>query len=52
MVSVDISDSTMEITTILHQLGFSQKETAVYLATLGKYSVVHQIVIDRLGADW
>jgi 3-oxoacyl-[acyl-carrier protein] reductase len=27
-------------------------ETAVYLATLGKYSVVHQIVVDRLGADW
>jgi 3-oxoacyl-[acyl-carrier protein] reductase len=27
-------------------------EAAVYLATLGKYSVVHQIVIDRLGADW
>lgn len=27
-------------------------ETAVYLATLGKHSVVHQIVIDRLGADW
>jgi len=27
-------------------------ETAVYLATLGKYTVVHQVVIDRLGADW
>jgi 3-oxoacyl-[acyl-carrier protein] reductase len=27
-------------------------ETAVYLATLGKYTVVHQIIIDRLGADW
>jgi 3-oxoacyl-[acyl-carrier protein] reductase len=27
-------------------------EAAVYLSTLGKYSVVHQIVIDRLGADW
>lgn len=26
--------------------------TAVYLATLGKHSVVHQIVVDRLGADW
>ena len=31
---------------------FDVAETAVYLATLGKYSVVHQIVIDRLGADW
>jgi 3-oxoacyl-[acyl-carrier protein] reductase len=31
---------------------FDVAETAVYLATLGKYAVVHQIVIDRLGADW
>jgi 3-oxoacyl-[acyl-carrier protein] reductase len=31
---------------------FDVAETAVYLATLGKHSVVHQIVIDRLGADW
>ena len=31
---------------------FDVAETAVYLATLGKYSVVHQIIIDRLGADW
>jgi 3-oxoacyl-[acyl-carrier protein] reductase len=31
---------------------FEVAETAVYLAALGKYSVVHQIVIDRLGADW
>ena len=26
--------------------------TAVYLATLGPYAVVHQIIVDRLGADW
>lgn len=31
---------------------FDIAETAIYLATLGKYSVVHQIVVDRLGADW
>ena len=31
---------------------FDVAETAVYLATLGKHAVVHQIVIDRLGADW
>ena len=31
---------------------FDIAETAVYLATLGKYAVVHQIVMDRLGADW
>jgi 3-oxoacyl-[acyl-carrier protein] reductase len=27
-------------------------ETAIYLASLGPYAVVHQIVVDRLGADW
>ena len=31
---------------------FDVAEAALYLATLGKYAVVHQIVIDRLGADW
>ena len=31
---------------------FDVAETAVYLATLGTYSVVHQIDLDRLGADW
>lgn len=31
---------------------FDVAETAVYLATLGKHAVVHQIVIDRLGAEW
>ena len=31
---------------------FDVAETAVYLATLGKYAVVHQVVVDRLGADW
>ncbi len=27
-------------------------ETALYLATLGRHAVVHQIVVHRLGADW
>ena len=27
-------------------------ETAVYLATLGKHAIVHQVVVDRMGADW
>jgi 3-oxoacyl-[acyl-carrier protein] reductase len=31
---------------------FDVAETALYLVSLGKYSVVHQVVIDRLGADW
>ena len=31
---------------------FDVADTAVYLATLGPYTVVHQIVMDRLGAEW
>ena len=31
---------------------FDVAEAAVYLSTLGRYAVVHQLVIDRLGADW
>ncbi len=31
---------------------FDVAETALYLATLGRYTVVHQVVLDRLGADW
>lgn len=31
---------------------FDVAETAVYLATLGRHTVVHQVVLDRLGADW
>ena len=27
-------------------------ETAIFLATLGYHTVVHQVVLDRLGADW
>jgi 3-oxoacyl-[acyl-carrier protein] reductase len=27
-------------------------ETAIFLATMGYHSVVHQVVLDRLGADW
>ena len=31
---------------------FDIAETAVYLATLGRFAVVHQIIVDRIGADW
>jgi 3-oxoacyl-[acyl-carrier protein] reductase len=31
---------------------FDVAETAVFLATLGKHTVVHQVILDRLGADW
>ncbi len=27
-------------------------DAALYLATLGRYTIVHQIILDRLGADW
>ncbi len=31
---------------------FDVAEAAIYLSTLGKHAVVHQIIIDRAGADW
>ncbi|MDR4460906.1 MAG: SDR family oxidoreductase [Nitrospirales bacterium] len=31
---------------------FDVAETAIFLATLGYHTVVHQVVLDRLGADW
>ena len=31
---------------------FDVAETAVYLATLGPHTIVRQIVIDRMGAEW
>ena len=31
---------------------FDIAETAVYLASLGPHAVVHQVIVDRLGADW
>jgi len=31
---------------------FDIAQTALYLAELGPHAVVHQIVVDRLGADW
>jgi 3-oxoacyl-[acyl-carrier protein] reductase len=31
---------------------FDVAEAAIYLLTLGKHAVVHQIIIDRAGADW
>src|SRR5262245_20390086 len=31
---------------------FDIAETAVYLSTLGKFAVVQEVVVNRLGADW
>jgi len=47
-----VDASTVEILRSEKIDPFDVAETAVYLATLGKYAVVHQVVIDRLGADW
>ncbi len=47
---VDASPATIERSQKIDP--FDVAEAAVYLSTLGKYTVVHQLVIDRLGADW
>ena len=31
---------------------FDVAETAVYLSTLGQNTIVHQVILDRMGADW
>lgn len=31
---------------------FDVAETAVFLASLGPYAIVHRVIIDRLGAEW
>ena len=31
---------------------FDIAETAVYLSTLGKFAVVQEVIVNRLGADW
>jgi 3-oxoacyl-[acyl-carrier protein] reductase len=31
---------------------FDIAEAALYLATLGKYAVVHELIVDRAGAEW
>jgi 3-oxoacyl-[acyl-carrier protein] reductase len=31
---------------------FDIAETAVYLSTLGRFAVVHEVIVNRLGADW
>ncbi len=52
-VADELVDATAE--DILHSEKINPydiAETAIYLAKLGPNAVVHQIVIDRLGADW
>jgi 3-oxoacyl-[acyl-carrier protein] reductase len=53
MVADELVDASPEQTLRSEKINpFDVAETAVYLATLGKHAVVHQIVIDRLGAEW
>ncbi|WP_447963545.1 SDR family NAD(P)-dependent oxidoreductase [Nitrospira sp. Ecomares 2.1] len=52
-VADELVDATPE--EILHSEKidpYDVAETAVFLATLGYHTVVHQVVLDRLGADW
>jgi 3-oxoacyl-[acyl-carrier protein] reductase len=52
-VADDLVDASLEDILRSEKIDpFDVAEAAVYLATLGKYTVVHQVVIDRLGADW
>ena len=52
-VAEDLVDATPEE---IEQSGkispYDVAETALYLAALGPNAVVHQVVVDRLGADW
>lgn len=47
---VDASPDTIERSEKISPYDIA--ETAVYLASLGRYAVVHQVIVDRLGADW
>lgn len=52
-VANDLVDASQEAIRRSEKIDpFDVAETAVYLATLGEYAVVHQVIIDRLGADW
>jgi 3-oxoacyl-[acyl-carrier protein] reductase len=53
MVADELVDATSEEIIESEKINpFDIAETAIYLATLGLYTVVHQVVLDRLGADW
>jgi 3-oxoacyl-[acyl-carrier protein] reductase len=52
-VADDLVDASPEDILLSEKIDpYDIAETALYLATLGPYTVVHQIVVDRLGADW
>lgn len=52
-VADELVDATKQIRAESEKIDpFDIAETALYLACLGPQAVVHQIVLDRLGADW
>jgi 3-oxoacyl-[acyl-carrier protein] reductase len=52
-VADELVDSTPEEILRSEKISpFDIAETAVYLCTLGKFAVVQEVVINRLGADW
>jgi len=52
-VAEDLVDHEPETITNSGKISpFDVAETAVYLATLGPNTIVRQVIVDRLGADW
>jgi len=52
-VADDLVDHSPEAITQSQKISpFDVAETAVYLATLGPHTIVHQVIVDRLGAEW
>ena len=52
-VADDLVDATPEEILRSEKISpFDIAETAVYLSTLGKFSIVQEVVVNRLGADW
>lgn len=47
---VDASPREIERSRLINP--FDIAETAVYLATLGPHAIVHQVIVDRMGAEW
>jgi 3-oxoacyl-[acyl-carrier protein] reductase len=52
-VADDLVDQSPETITQSQKISpFDVAETAVYLATLGPHTIVRQVIVDRLGAEW
>ena len=52
-VADDLVDQTPETIRQSHKISpFEVAETAVFLATLGPNTIVRQVILDRLGAEW